>query len=91
VRFHSGDLTALIGELRARHENIWVVGGHDVCAACLRLGLVDDVRLSIVPVLIGEGIPFFGALTADIPLHLAEVKAYRNGMVEMRHEVKRGG
>jgi hypothetical protein len=39
--------------------------------------------------LIGQGIPFFGKLDNDIDLHLAEVNAYRNGMVELRYEVRR--
>jgi hypothetical protein len=42
--------------------------------------------------LIGEGIPFFVNLDRDIALHLAEVKAYKSGMVELRYEVRgRGG
>jgi hypothetical protein len=38
--------------------------------------------------LIGDGIPFFDMLDRDIPLHLAEVKAYKSGMVELRYEVR---
>jgi len=38
-------------------------------------------------VLIGEGISFFGELEPDVLLHLLEVKAYRSGMVALRHEV----
>ncbi len=90
VQFHAGDLTAFInGQLRATFRSIWVVGGGAVCAECLRLGLVDDVRYSIVPVLIGEGIPFFHRLDSDVPLHLKESKAYKNGMVELHYEVRR--
>ena len=57
------------------------------CSECLRRGLADEIRYSIVPVLIGEGIPFFADLGKDIALHLAENTAYRNGMVELRYEV----
>jgi len=52
------------------------------------LGLADEVRYSILPVLIGNGIPFFEKLDKDIALHLSEVKAYKNGMVELRYEVR---
>jgi hypothetical protein len=52
---------------------------------CLRLGLADEVRYSILPILIGDGIPFFEKLDRDIALHLAEVKAYKSGMVELRY------
>src|SRR5690349_11287165 len=40
------------------------------------------------PVLIGDGIPFFATLDRDIALHLAEVKAYKSGMVGLRYEVR---
>jgi hypothetical protein len=42
-----------------------------------------------VPIIIGDGIPFFEKLENDIVLHLAEVKPYRSGMVELRYEVRR--
>jgi dihydrofolate reductase len=59
-----------------------------VSGECLRLGLADEVRYSILPVLIGEGIPFFEKLDRDILLHLVEVKAYKSGMVALRYEVR---
>jgi dihydrofolate reductase len=59
-----------------------------VCAECLRLGLADEVRYSILPILIGDGIPFFEKFHRDIALHLAEVKAYKSGVVELRYEVQ---
>jgi hypothetical protein len=55
---------------------------------CLRLGLADEIRYSILPILIGDGIPFFAKLDKDIALHLAEVKAYKSGMVELRYDVR---
>jgi alanine racemase len=51
--------------------------------------LADEVRYSIVPVLIGEGMPFFGSLDKDVALHLVEVKAYASGMVALRHQVRK--
>lgn len=89
VEFHSGDLARFVnGRLRPAFRSIWFVGGSFVCAECLRLGLADEVRYAILPVLIGDGIPFFEKLDRDIALHLAEVKAYKSGMVELRYEVR---
>ena len=89
VDFYSGDLAQFVnGRLRSTFRSIWFVGGGAVCAECLRLGLADEVRYSILPVLIGDGIPFFGKLDRDIGLHLAEVKTYKSGMVELRYEVR---
>jgi dihydrofolate reductase len=90
VEFCAGDLARLVNErLKPAFRNIWFVGGGAVSSECLRLGLADEVRYSIVPILIGEGIPFFKGLDKDVSLHLAEVKAYTSGMVALRHEVRK--
>jgi dihydrofolate reductase len=89
VEFHSGDLARFVNEqLRPTFRSIWFVGGGMVSAECLRLGLADEVRYSILPILIGDGIPFFEKLDRDVALHLAEVKAYVSGIVELRYEVR---
>jgi len=59
-----------------------------VSAECLRLGLADEVRYSILPILIGDGLPFFERLDRDVALHLAEVKVYKSGVVDLRYEVR---
>jgi dihydrofolate reductase len=91
VEFYSGDLAQFVNErLRPAFGSIWFVGGGAVSGECLRLGLADEVRYSILPVLIGDGISFFDKLDKDVALHLAEVRAYKNGMVELRYEVRAG-
>jgi dihydrofolate reductase len=91
VEFHSGDLAEFVNErLRPRFRSIWFAGGGVVSAECLRRGLADEVRYSILPILIGDGIRFFEKLDKDVPLHLTEVKAYKSGMVALRYDVRRG-
>ena len=90
VRFYSGDLAQFAnGHLRPKFRSIWFVGGGVVSGECLRLRLADEVRYSILPILIGDGIRFFEKLDRDVALHLAEVKAYKSGTVELRYEVRR--
>jgi dihydrofolate reductase len=90
VEFWSGDLARLVNSrLRPRFRSIWFVGGGAVAGECLRLGLADEVCCSILPILIGDGIRFAEKLDRDVALHLAEVKAYTSGMVELRYEVRR--
>jgi dihydrofolate reductase len=90
VEFYAGDLRRLVEErLKPRFRNIWVVGGGAVAGECLRSGLADELRYSILPILIGDGIAFFERLDGDVALHLLEVKAYQSGMLALRYEVKR--
>ena len=89
VEFYSGDLAQFVNErLRREFDSIWFVGGGAVCGECLRRGLADEIRYSILPILIGEGIPFFENLGRDVSLHLAEIKAYKSGIVELRYDVR---
>lgn len=91
VEFHCGDLVQFVnGRLRPAFRSIWFVGGGVVSGECLRLGLADEVRYSILPILIDDGISFFEKLDRDVALHLAEVQAYQSGMVELRYEVLNG-
>ena len=90
VEFYSGDLGRLVSErLKPNFHSIWFVGGGEVSAECLRLRLADEVRYSIVPRLIGDGISFFQGLDQDVALHLLEAKAYKSGMVALRYEVRK--
>jgi dihydrofolate reductase len=93
VEFYSGDLERLVnGRLKPSFRSIWFVGGSEVSGQCLRLGLADEVRYSIMPIVIGDGIPFFTGLNnldRDVALHLVESKTYKSGMVALRYEVRR--
>lgn len=88
VELVSGDVAQLIEKLRARFGSIWVVGGGAVSGEVLRRGLADEVRYSILPVAIGSGVRFFEGLDRDVAMHLMEAKAYRSGMVALRHAVR---
>jgi dihydrofolate reductase len=89
VEFYSGDLAHLVNErLTPSFRSIWFVGGGAVSGECLRLGLANEVRYSIVPIVIGQGISFFEGLDKDVALHLVEMKAYTSGMVALRYEVR---
>ena len=88
VEFYVGDLKHLVDErLRPNFRSIWFVGGGAVSGECLRRGLADEIRYSILPILIGEGIAFFERLDRDVALHLVEVKGYQSGMVALRYEI----
>lgn len=89
VEFYSGDLELLVNQrLKPHFRSIWFVGGSAISGECLRRGLADELRYSILPVLIGDGIPFFDRLGKDVALHLLEAKTYKSGMVGLRYQVR---
>ncbi len=89
VHFHAGDVAQFVNEhLRPAYRSIWVVGGGALAGECMRRGLADELRYSILPVLIGDGVSFFEHLDRDVPLHLVENKAYKNGMISLCYDVR---
>ena len=88
VEFYSGDLTKLINEhLKPKYQNIWMVGGSMVTKEFMRLKLADDIIISIMPVVLGDGTLFFDYIGHEQRLHLKDVTAYKDGMVELWYEI----
>ncbi len=86
LEFYSGDLKRLVDEILApRYGNIWLVGGAMLCQSFLRLGLVDEIRLMIAPVVLGDGLRLFGDSGIEQKWHLKDVVAYKNGFVELSY------
>jgi dihydrofolate reductase len=86
VEFYSGDLKTLVNEnLAPRFRNIWLVGGAMLCQHFLSLGLVNEIRLTIAPVLLGDGLRLFGGLLKEESWNLKNVAAYKNGFVELTY------
>ena len=84
MEFYSGDLKRLVDAILApRYGNIWLVGGAILCESFLRLGLVDEIRLMIAPILLGDGLRLFGNSGFEQRWHLKDVVAYKNGFVEL--------
>src|SRR6516162_3726444 len=88
IEFYSGDLKTLVDEkLAPRYRNIWLVGGATLCQRFLELGLVDEIRLTIAPVLLGEGLRLFDGSASEEKWNLKNVVAYKNGFVELSYSV----
>lgn len=89
VEFYSGDLKRLVDEILApRYGNIWLVGGAMLCQSFLRLGLVDEIRLSIIPVLLGDGLRLFDNSASENRCHLKNVVADKTGIVELWYRLR---
>ncbi|HEY1358663.1 MAG TPA: dihydrofolate reductase family protein [Thermoleophilaceae bacterium] len=70
-------------------DGIVGVGGASVAQQCLNAGILDAVRVSLVPYLIGEGIPYFAGLT-ETPVKLGQPKVVEGkGVTHLYYEVER--
>ncbi|MCU0899588.1 MAG: dihydrofolate reductase family protein [Cypionkella sp.] len=65
---------------------VYIDGGL-IIQSFLREGLIADMTVTVVPILIGQGKRMFGALDADIDLHLLESKSFPSGLVTSRYAV----
>jgi dihydrofolate reductase len=88
VELYADDAETLLNErLKPNYRNVWLVGGALLAEDFLRLKLADEIRLSIVPIILGEGKLFFDQIGHEHRLHLKDVTAYKNGMVELQYEI----
>jgi dihydrofolate reductase len=80
----------IVGELRARDgKDLWLVGGSKLVRECLDAGLIDDIIVSIHPILLGDGVSFVAPGTARAPLTLAAERRYPTGLVQLSYRVDR--
>ena len=90
IEIYSGDLDKLVNErLKPNYKNVWLVGGAKLTKDFIRLNLADEIRQSILPVILGDGTPFFDQIGQEQALHLKNVTAYKNGMVELCYEIRK--
>jgi dihydrofolate reductase len=86
-RNHIGFLKSL----RSRPgKDIWLFGGGSLFASLLGEGLVDMVEISVMPVLLGAGVPVLANGAARKRLHFEDQKIYATGIVSLRYRVLSG-
>lgn len=90
IGFYSGDLNTLVNEhLRPNYKSVWMVGGAMATRDFIRSGIVDEIRVSILPIILGGGKLFFDSIGKEQILNLKEVTTYKNGMVELSYTIGR--
>jgi dihydrofolate reductase len=90
IETYSGDLQKLLNErLKPNYKNVWLVGGAIVAKDFIRLKLADEIRLSVMPIILGEGMLFLDQIGQEQTLHLKDVTAYKSGMVELWYEIRK--
>ena len=82
------DVLAYLGATGCRR--VYVDGGETV-QSFLRAGLIRELIVTRVPILLGEGVPLFGSLPADVPLVHVSTEAFPTGLVQSRYRIDSPG
>lgn len=91
VRVVNASVADLYDEMigAAGQRNLWVVGGGNVASQFTDDGLLDELLLTVVPVVVGSGKPLFDRPLPDSALQLTGTRTFDNGMVELRYAIPR--
>ena len=90
ARLVSGGLAEEIERLRAEPgEGHIAIGGAALAAEAAALGLIDEYRARVCPVLVGGGIPFYPQRERRVDLELVGTRTFGSGVVYLRHRVAR--
>jgi dihydrofolate reductase len=73
----------------AGDRNVWVVGGGNVVSQYVDEGLLDELLLTVVPVVLGSGKPLFDRRLPGGPMQLTGSRAFDTGMVELTYDLNR--
>jgi dihydrofolate reductase len=89
VRIVNAKVPDLYDELiaAAGERHAWVVGGGNVASQFADAGLLDELLVTVVPVVLGEGKPLFDRRLPGGPMQLTGTRAFDSGMVELRYEI----
>lgn len=83
----AGNVSEFIRQLKSEPgQNIWLVGGADIFTELLKAQLVDELILTIAPVLLGDGVSLVSTNLTDIPLTLKQTRTLGQ-LVELTYQI----
>lgn len=88
VEFVSEEAADFVQKLAgSKGEDIWVDGGSEIISALLNAGLIDEIVVSVHPVVLGRGMPLFKNMQRQIDLKLVKSIPYPSGLVQLHYEL----
>lgn len=88
--FYTGNLTELVQQLKSgTGKNIYCDGGSEIIDELLKDDLVDELVISVIPILVGNGTPLFKAGRPEQLLELISAKTFDTGLIQLHYRRKR--
>lgn len=90
IRFAVGPVGPVHDEMRAAagDRNVWIAGGGHLASQFVDEGLLDELHVTVAPVVLGDGIPTFARRLAG-KLELIDSRTFASGMVHLRYSLRR--
>ena len=86
----NGDIKEAVQQiLQEPGKDIWLFGGASFITSMLKLNLVDELIISVHPLILGQGKPLFTDLPDRIALKLTDTKTFSTGLVQLYYEVEK--
>ena len=86
VRLATGSVREEVTRLKEQPGKDLAVGGAGLASTCTQLGLIDEYRLFVSPVVLGEGTPYFAAPDERINLELVQTRTFGSRVVYLRYQ-----
>lgn len=88
VEFITDNILPTCRKLAAETEGIvWLVGGGEINSLFLQEGLIDQMILSVHPIILGTGIPLFGESKLESKFKLVETRSFPSGLLQVTYDV----
>ncbi|HRG68939.1 MAG: dihydrofolate reductase [Saprospiraceae bacterium] len=87
INFYNGTLNSLVKKLKSeKGKNIFIDGGAEIVHELLKANLIDEFIISIIPILVGDGIKLFADGRPELKLKLVTLKKFETGLIQMHYE-----
>jgi dihydrofolate reductase len=85
TRLVKGNIEGEVANLKQSGKDSYIFGSADLSATLMKLGLIDEYRICVVPVILGGGTPLFKPTTEQLKLQLLNTQVLKNGGVILRY------
>ena len=86
TKFYTGNLKELVLNLKSQKgKSIYVDGGAEIANEMMMDNLIDEFYISVIPILLGNGISLFNNSRPQLPLKLVSTKSYNKGLVQLHY------